>query len=77
MLRSRFGHGAHACPGKSFGLIVIKVLVGKLILNYDIQWAKPRKQGERPMNWDIEGFSVPDWRVGICLRKREKAAVTE
>jgi hypothetical protein len=33
---STFGHGAHACPGKSFSMLVLKLITGRYLTELEL-----------------------------------------
>ncbi|KAF4635041.1 hypothetical protein G7Y89_g3058 [Cudoniella acicularis] len=63
-----FGYGRHACPGRFYALRKVKVLFGKLILGYDIEWDTPRT--ERPSPVSVEAQFAPNLWQKIRLRRR-------
>lgn len=53
-----FGHGVFACPGRFFAAALIKVVLGDMILNFDVSF--PEGQTTRPEN-TFHGESIgPD-----------------
>ncbi len=59
-----WGHGKHACPGRFFAAAELKMILGYLILNYDLRFEQP---GVRPSATGIEEgiyifMSVSSWR---------------
>ena len=62
-----FGHGANSCPGRFFASLEIKVILVRLITDYD--WAFPEGQG-RPANIHCHEFIFPNPAAEIRLRKR-------
>ncbi|KAF2106368.1 putative cytochrome P450 [Lophiotrema nucula] len=63
-----FGYGKHACPGRFFGIVEAKLVFGKLVQEYDIQWAKAT--AIRPPNVSIEGMVPPNQDALVKLRTR-------
>ena len=66
----RFGYGKQACPGRFFALKVVKLILARLIYDYDIKWAHPPPSA--PTDWNMEGFFLPAKNVDILLRSRDK-----
>ena len=63
----QFGHGKHACPGRFFAANEIKLILVRLITDYDVKL--PEGEG-RPKN--IEAFSGvrPDHEKAILMKRR-------
>ncbi|KIM22628.1 hypothetical protein M408DRAFT_332825 [Serendipita vermifera MAFF 305830] len=76
-----FGHGKHACPGRFFASMVVKLIMAELIVNYDLSWPEDvpkntggvdilgEKVGYRPADMWIGGI-VPDQRAKVVLRRK-------
>ncbi|KAG6900185.1 hypothetical protein C0995_004120 [Termitomyces sp. Mi166 len=52
-----FGLGRHMCPGRFFTVIVLKVMMTHILMNYDV---KLEKEGERPKDHWFVTENVPD-----------------
>ncbi|KAF2801060.1 putative cytochrome P450 [Melanomma pulvis-pyrius CBS 109.77] len=65
-----FGYGKQSCPGRFFALKVVKLIIGRLIDEYDIKWAKDPPPS--PSNGTMEGFFLPANNLQIALRSRSK-----
>ena len=63
-----FGHGKYACPGRFFASLEIKVILVRLITNYDFKLS-PR-QG-RPANIKAHEFLFPDPDGQLLVRGRK------
>ncbi|KAF8428991.1 cytochrome P450 [Tirmania nivea] len=59
-----FGHGKHACPGRFFGVIEIKMLLNYCLLNYEIQ------STERAPPQFVLANQAPPFNIVIKMRKR-------
>ena len=64
-----FGHGRHACPGRFFAAMEMKLLVGYIVMNYDV---KPI--ASRPPNNFMGGTVLPPMKAKISVRKRAVVA---
>lgn len=64
-----FGYGKLACPGRYFASLAIKVLLTKLIMDYDF---KLLPQQTRPANMSAFEFVFPDREAELLVRRREK-----
>ncbi|KAF2789623.1 cytochrome P450 monooxygenase, partial [Melanomma pulvis-pyrius CBS 109.77] len=62
-----WGYGNHVCPGRFFAVRLMKLVITKLILEYDIKW--DRKTKDRPIPVHVEGQFVPNMDQKIHLRK--------
>ncbi|RDL31105.1 uncharacterized protein BP5553_09894 [Venustampulla echinocandica] len=64
-----FGHGIYACPGRFFASLEIKIILIRLIMDYDFKF--PEGQG-RPENLTAYEYIFPN-PEGVLLMKRRKA----
>lgn len=60
-----FGAGKHACPGRFFAANELKMIVGHLVDNYDVE-----SMDTRPKNIEIIGVSMPSESSEIRTRRR-------
>lgn len=62
-----FGLGRHACPGRHFASILIKILLIQTLVNYDIKFVegKPLPEGK----W-TQKFRNPDRTTSISWKAR-------
>lgn len=73
-----FGHGPHGwqhtskrtesndSPGRFFAVIMLKLLLGFILLRYDIR----TKDGRRPQETKFMAFIIPDMKAKLLIRKR-------
>ncbi|KAI6380610.1 hypothetical protein MCOR25_001547 [Pyricularia grisea] len=62
-----FGHGRHACPGRFFAALELKMIMAYIVLNYDIS-----QRQKTPSMW--YGMNrVPDLTANIRIQRREKS----
>ncbi|KAE8446256.1 hypothetical protein EG329_012342 [Mollisiaceae sp. DMI_Dod_QoI] len=62
-----FGHGIHACPGRFFAGMEIKILLAHVLQNYELKL----KDGEqRPLNSLDEIWVIPDQSAEVLFRSR-------
>ncbi|KAJ5063804.1 ent-kaurene oxidase [Bipolaris maydis] len=66
-----FGHGRHACPGRFFAALQMKIIIAHFLLNYDIKM--PNGQTERHPQIEIGRLSIP-YPAGQLLFKKRAAA---
>ena len=66
-----FGHGRHACPGRFFASLEIKVILVRLVMNYDFRLSP--HQG-RPANLRAHEFLFPDPDGKLLIRRRKMNA---
>lgn len=59
-----FGTGRWACPGRFFASMEMKILMAKLILDYDVDYIK-----ERPRPWSISWMNLAPW-AKMRVRRR-------
>lgn len=67
-----FGHGANSCPGRFFASLEIKIILVRLIMDYD--WKLPDGQS-RPANLTAHEFIFPNPDAEIYVRKRRESWV--
>ncbi|KZT23027.1 cytochrome P450 [Neolentinus lepideus HHB14362 ss-1] len=63
-----WGHGSHACPGRFFAANQLKLMLGHLLLNYDIQLEEP---GVVPRQIWFEAAVLPHQTAKLLYRKRQ------
>ncbi|KAB8259958.1 cytochrome P450 [Aspergillus pseudonomiae] len=61
-----FGHGRHSCPGRWFAAHAMKLIIGYVLINYDIQ-----PLDKRPANSIVGQTIFPPLDVKIRVRWRE------
>ncbi|KAK8017153.1 P450 monooxygenase [Apiospora marii] len=64
-----WGIGKHACPGRFFAVDLIKIIVGKILTDYEVQLGN-----ERPENIWIEYNVVPPPSATLLVRRRKAHA---
>ncbi|KAK0614643.1 cytochrome P450 [Immersiella caudata] len=64
-----FSHGRSACPGRFFANSLLKILLGHIVLLYDVA-----PIGERPANPWLNNTMGPPVGVAIKLRRRKDSA---
>lgn len=64
-----FGYGRHACPGRFFATNEIKMILARLVLDYDI--AMPEGERERYKPIEIGKSSMPDPRKVLMFKRVE------
>jgi cytochrome P450 len=62
-----FGHGKYACPGRFFAALEIKIILVRLIMDYD--WKLPEGQG-RPANLHAHEFIFPNQKGVLYMKAR-------
>ncbi|KAF2017328.1 cytochrome P450 monooxygenase-like protein [Aaosphaeria arxii CBS 175.79] len=62
-----FGYGRHACPGRFFAANEIKMILARLILDYDIK--NPDGVTERHPNTEVGRSTAPDASKPLLFRK--------
>lgn len=64
-----FGYGIHACPGRSFAVAELKLIVAHLIQNYDIRLEAGKT---RPKNIPRDFQLIPNPEGMVLLRSKVK-----
>ena len=64
-----FGHSRTACPGRYLASIALKIIISKLITEFDFKF--PNDQTTRPKNGVAHEFLVADQNAKILMRRRE------
>lgn len=65
-----FGHGRSPCPGRFFAASELKILLGHILMNYDLEM--PGDGKESPENSWIWTTAVPPLGETVRIRRREK-----
>ncbi|KUI59027.1 Ent-kaurene oxidase [Cytospora mali] len=63
-----WGNGRFTCPGRWYAAVMIKLILAKLLLEFDVSF--PAGQTERPLNGKYDTDVHPDFDQKIVLRKR-------
>lgn len=63
-----FGYGKQSCPGRFFAMRVVKLIVGRLIHECDVE--PVGKTPPSPTSGSMEGFFLPTKKLEIRLRSR-------
>ncbi|KAI1119860.1 cytochrome P450 [Nemania abortiva] len=64
-----FGYGKAACPGRQFAVHEIKMLIARLITEYDFKF--PDSQNSRPKTIDADEFTFTDPKAKLMMRLRQ------
>ncbi|TFK75442.1 cytochrome P450 [Pluteus cervinus] len=67
-----FGAGRHACAGRFFAAMELKVMVAHILLKYNFKYTEPRTV--RPKNLQFNGAVVPDPKVHMTFWEREEVS---
>ena len=65
-----FGHGRHACPGRFFALVELKLMLAYVLQNYDVE-----KLDGRPRDTALFGALIPNRKAVMRIRRRDQGAV--
>lgn len=61
-----FGHGRHACPGRFFAVAQLKLILGYMMMNYEVEMLE-----ERPADIYIGVAKLPPLGSKIRIRRRQ------
>ncbi|KAI0516999.1 cytochrome P450 [Xylaria bambusicola] len=62
-----FGYGNHACPGRFISIRLIKILMCRILLYFEMSWDRRTLE---PPRLSFEGLSFPDVKQKIILKRR-------
>ena len=62
-----FGTGAHACPGRYYAGMEMKMLLAQLLLRYEIQWPQGKS---RPPSMKQDFSLMPDAGAEMMVRNK-------
>ncbi|KAI0124115.1 hypothetical protein BJ170DRAFT_72948 [Xylariales sp. AK1849] len=65
-----FGFGSQACPGRNIAVSVVKMVVSRLLLDYEFKMAEGE---QKPMSIHLLKFIFPDPASKLMMRKRRSA----
>ncbi|TFB00206.1 Ent-kaurene oxidase [Trichoderma ghanense] len=65
-----FGHGPNACPGRFFASLEIKIILVRLLMDYEFKF---KHGNERPANLRAHEFIFPNPDAEILMRRRPAA----
>ena len=63
-----FGYGRHACPGRFFAAAEIKLLLARILLDYEVKM--PEEQTRRYANLAVANYCVADMKKELLFRRR-------
>ncbi|PPR07416.1 hypothetical protein CVT26_013732 [Gymnopilus dilepis] len=63
-----FGAGRHACAGRFFAAMELKIMLAHILLEYDISY--PPCVNQRPSNATFNGAIIPDTKARIIFKPR-------
>lgn len=64
-----FGYGRQACPGRFFAGCMIKLIMSRILMEYDFKYDNDRT-GWRPDNVHVGEHILPSTHTTVLLRKR-------
>ncbi|KAJ6545084.1 cytochrome P450 [Mycena vulgaris] len=64
-----FGVGKHACPGRFFAALKIKLILAEVLLNYDV--AFPAGASKTPKLFAFNNFTVPNRSAKLVFTRRK------
>ncbi|KDR75911.1 hypothetical protein GALMADRAFT_68551 [Galerina marginata CBS 339.88] len=64
-----FGAGRHACAGRFFAAMELKLMLAHILLEYDISFPPPITQ--RPKNLTFNGAIIPDPKAHLVFKPRK------
>jgi len=64
-----FGAGRHACAGRFFAAMELKIMLAHILLEYDVKY--PPSITERPRNTTFNGAIIPDTNARLIFKPRE------
>ncbi|KAJ7026339.1 cytochrome P450 [Mycena alexandri] len=64
-----FGVGTHACPGRFFAALKIKVILCEILLNYDVAFPQGASTTPKPFAFNV--FTVPNPTARLVFKKRK------
>ncbi|KAJ8509399.1 hypothetical protein ONZ45_g8424 [Pleurotus djamor] len=65
-----FNTGRHACPGRFFASMQIKIMLAHILLNYDVKL--PDGQTIRPSNLVFDGMILPPMKAHLIFQPRAR-----
>jgi aspirochlorine biosynthesis cytochrome P450 monooxygenase len=68
----RWGFGNQACPGRFYAVRLVKLIFGRLLHEYEFDWASSAAENTRemPKGMCIEGMFLPDIKSRIRIKSR-------
>ncbi|KAJ7836200.1 cytochrome P450 [Mycena leptocephala] len=64
-----FGVGTHACPGRFFAALKIKVILCEILMNYDVSF--PAGESTTPKGFAFNVFTMPNPTARLVFAKRK------
>ncbi|KAI0458270.1 cytochrome P450 [Xylaria acuta] len=63
-----FGYGAQACPGRNYAVSVLKMVLSRILVDYEIKSIDGHKS---PTKYHLMEFIIPDPTAKLMMRKRK------
>ena len=63
-----WGIGQHACPGRFFAAILLKMMLADVLMHYEVKF----EDGERPPNIILDMNYLPDLEAKILIRRSNR-----
>lgn len=64
-----FGHGKYSCPGRFFAANSIKMILSRLLLEFDFEF--PGEGNTRPPNVELHEYVFPNPTASVLFRKKK------
>ncbi|KAJ7727345.1 cytochrome P450 [Mycena olivaceomarginata] len=64
-----FGVGMHACPGRFFASLKIKIILAEILMNYDVSFPAGESNTPKPFAFNV--FTMPNPSARLVFRKRK------
>ncbi len=63
-----WGNGRFSCPGRWYASLMMKLLLARFILEYDLEF--PESQNVQPLDFVMDVHVLPDMKQRILIKKR-------
>lgn len=65
-----FGYGSQACPGRNYAVAVLKMVLARILLDYEVKFVEGHT---KPTKYHLMEFIIPDPTAKLMIRKRKAA----
>ncbi|KAK3951399.1 cytochrome P450 [Pseudoneurospora amorphoporcata] len=66
-----FGYGNQACPGRQFAVAEIKLIMARMVYEFEFKFANPEKG--RPKTGYVNEMAMTDWGARLLMRRRVRS----
>lgn len=71
-----FGYGSHRCPGEKFAWVMMAIVLGRLLRDYEVRWPTG-KEAQDTSTLDLNKIGAPWAKEGVFITVEKKKTKEE